>query len=46
MPEEMITFRKKWLQKLHEKDHLWLYCNSGKEMELYEKYKKLGFKFN
>lgn len=45
MPEEIINFRKKQLQKIKERDYVWLYCNSGKEMELVEKYKELGYNF-
>lgn len=45
MPEEIITFRKKQRQKLQERDDIWLYCNSSKEIELVEKYRKLGYNF-
>lgn len=45
MPEEIINFRKLWIKKLQEKDYVWLYCSSGYEMELVEKYRKLGYKF-
>lgn len=45
MPEEIINFRKMWIKKLQEKDYVWLYCSSGYEMELVEKYRKLGYKF-
>lgn len=45
MPEEIINFRNKWVEKLMVKDYVWLFCNAGVEAELVEKYKKLGYKF-
>lgn len=31
---ELHFFRIKYIQKLRQKDHLWLYINSGKDSEL------------